>query len=173
MRIIKEAVAEIEVPKDCPMPVLAQETLDVQVDTDLEVLIPDDYVNVSSEKIRLYRELDNISNEDDLRMFISRVADRFGSPLPHQFLELIEIVRLRMKAKKIGVERIVLKNDMMMAYFFSDKNNPFYRSDRFMEILQKISSSKCQLVESAGKLHIKFKNIKSVSQAIQTISILV
>lgn len=165
MRILKEAMQEIGVEQ---MAVTKDGILvDTLVETDLEILIPDSYVNVPSEKIRLYRELDGITSEDQIRSFISGIADRFGSPLPRPVLELVDIVRLRLLAGKLGVERIVLKNSMMLTYFISDRNAAFYKSELFGKILSQIALlKKYQLIETSGKLYIKAEKIGSVAEAL-------
>ncbi len=165
MRILKEAMQEIGVEQ---MDVTRDGILvDTLVETDLEILIPDSYVNVPAEKIRLYRELDAITSEEQIRNFISGIADRFGSPLPQPVLELVDIVRLRLLAGKLGIERIVLKNNMMLAYFISDRNSAFYKSDLFGRILSQIAVlKKYQLTELSGKLYIKADKVSSVSEAL-------
>ena len=99
---------------------------DCVVDTDLEILIPDTYINITAEKIRLYKELDSISDEASLQRFIADIEDRFG-PIPEEFKQLIFVVRLRMAARERGFEKIVLKNGAMVMYFISNSMSPFYR----------------------------------------------
>lgn len=170
MRILKEAMQELGAGQ---MPQSKDGLLvDTLVETDLEILIPDSYVNVPAEKIRLYRELDGISSEEQIRDFIARMADRFGSPVPLPVLELVDIVRLRLAAGRLGIERIVLKNNMMLAYFIADKQSPFYRSELFGTILQKISVLKIySLNEVSGKLYMKASNIDSVSKALSSLNL--
>ena len=146
--------------------------IDTQVDTDLELMIPDTYVNVPSEKIRLYKELDSIKSEDLLKRFTANLADRFGSPVPTPVLELIDVVRLRMTAAKLGIERIVLKNNVMLAYFIAERNHPFFQSDRFGFMLQQLAArrSGISLQESNGKLWFKVPEVRSVQAAAQVLS---
>ena len=175
MRILKEAMNELVLTHSGDnseaLRNIAYE-LDTQVDTDLEVMIPDSYVNVPSEKIRLYKELDSIKSEDLLKRFTANIADRFGSPVPAPVLELIDIVRLRMKASKIGIERIILKNGTMLAYFISDRKHPFFQSDLFGDIIQKIASRRVNLslLENNGKLYFKVQGIDSVQAALNVLS---
>ena len=175
MRILKEAMNELALSRPAgadgvPAPIAYE--LDTQVDTDLEILIPDSYVNVPSEKIRLYKELDGIKSEDLLKRFTANLADRFGSPIPTPVLELIDVVRLRMKAGKLGIERIVLKNGSMIAWFISDRNHPFFQSAQFDHILQQLAvrRSGINLLESNGKLYFKVPDIHSVQAAAQVIA---
>ena len=179
MKIIKEAMSEIAVEKmqkGEPIPETSMTNsgspwnIDTQIDTDLEVLIPDTYVNVPSEKIRLYKELDGISDEKTLEKFQSSMADRFGEEIPRQCLELINIVRLRMIAQKLGIERVVLKNNIMLAYFVSNRMSPFYSSSTFGDILGRIQELKVyNLLESNDKLYIKASGIRSVKSALDTL----
>ena len=178
MRILKEAMNELVLSHSGSAadeePVLQRIAyeIDTQVDTDLELMIPDWYVNVPSEKIRLYKELDNIKSEDLLKRFTANLADRFGTPVPTPVLELIDVVRLRMTAAKLGIERIVLKNNVMLAWFIADRNHPFFQSDRFGTILQQLAARRdgISLQESAGKLHFKVKDVKSVQAAAKVLS---
>ncbi len=170
MRILKEAMQEIGAEQ---MTVARDGILvDTLVETDLEILIPDTYVNVPAEKIRLYRELDGITSEEQIRSFISGIADRFGSPLPHPVLELVDIVRLRLVAGKLGIERIVLKNNIMLAYFISDRNSAFYKSELFDKIILRVGVlKKYQLTEVSGKLYLKAEKIDSVSAALSCLKL--
>lgn len=178
MKIIKEAMSEIAVTRMQKGEVMPETfgnenspwNIDTQIDTDLEVLIPDDYVNVPSEKIRLYKELDGINDEKVLSRFEGEIADRFGAPIPERFLELMDVVRLRIVAQKLGIERIVLKNNVMLAYFVSNRLSPFYNSEMFDRILRKIQELRIySLLESNDKLYIKAQKIGSVRDALNTI----
>ena len=175
MRILREAMNELVLTRPAeegaPLPRISYE-LDTQVDTDLEIMIPDSYVNVPSEKIRLYKELDGIKSEDLLKRFTANLADRFGSPIPTPVLELIDVVRLRMMGGKMGIERIVLKNGVMLAYFISDRKHPFFESDQFGAILQQMAARKqnFHLQESGGKLYFKVPDIGSVQEAARVLA---
>ena len=140
---------------------------DCQIDTDLEILIPDDYINIQAEKIRLYKELDGIQDEEILQKFTEEMQDRFG-PIPYNFLELINIVRLRREAIQLGIERIVLKNGIMLAYFISNQMSPFYQSKIFSEILNNLQKygRKYVLIEQNKKLYIKALSVNSVEKAV-------
>jgi len=135
-------------------------------------MIPDSYVNVPSEKIRLYKELDSIKSEDLLRRFTANLADRFGAPVPTPVLELIDIVRLRMMAAKLGLERIVLKNGVMRASFISDNKHPFFQSALFDDIIQKIAARRVQveLIQTEKNLSFKVRDIHSVQAALKVLA---
>ncbi len=177
MRILKEAMNELALSRseksdgaEEVIPITYE--LDPQVDTDLEVMIPDSYVNVPSEKIRLYKELDSIKSEDLLRRFTANLADRFGAPVPTPVLELIDIVRLRMMAAKLGLERIVLKNGVMRASFISDNKHPFFQSALFDDIIQKIAARRVQveLIQTEKNLSFKVRDIHSVQAALKVLA---
>ena len=174
MRILKEAMNELALTRTDDAEAIPNLTyeLDTQVDTDLEMMIPDSYVNVPSEKIRLYKELDGIKSEDLLKRFTANLADRFGSPIPTPVLELIDVVRLRMMASKMGIERIVLKNNVMLAYFIADRNHPFFQSAAFDAILQQMAARRAgiSLLENNGKLYFKVPDIRSVKAAAQVLA---
>jgi len=145
---------------------------DVFIDTDMELLIPDSYVNVPAEKIRLYKELDSITTQERLDKFSAELEDRFG-PIPHQLQELMHIVELRRLASEMGIERIILKNNIMLSYFISNQMHPFYKSDKFVKVLTSIqekSSAKWtnyQLIEQNKKLYIKSTQVNSIEKALK------
>jgi transcription-repair coupling factor (superfamily II helicase) len=139
---------------------------DCQVDTDLELLFPEDYIPGSSERMLLYRELDNIETEDQLHLFKAGIIDRFGK-LPPESRELIEVVRLRWKAISLGMEKIILKNGKMICYFVADQHSAFYQSPDFLKIVQFIQKGKTNghLKEMNHKLTLTFPNIANVETA--------
>lgn len=140
---------------------------DTQVDTDLEILIPDGYVGNITERLSLYRELDDSKSEDDLGRFESMLRDRFG-PVPETVIELIETVRLRWLGMDIGLERLVLKNGRMTGYFISNQNSPYYQSESFTRVLKFIQANPraAKMKEANNKLTLAFENVKSVKDAI-------
>ena len=140
---------------------------DCYIDTDIEAYIPDEYINVPKEKMRLYRELDNMKSESLIDSFMAEMIDRFG-PVPQQLDELINIVRLRQKAMELGFEKIILKNGNMLAYFVSNQTSSYYKSDTFGRILGHIQSAgrKYQMVQRPTSLFIKCENVRSVKKAV-------
>ncbi len=138
---------------------------DCQIDTDLELLFPDDYIKGTSERMLLYRELDNIENERQLELFKTGLIDRFGK-MPQQSNELLEVVRLRWKAIELSMEKIILKNKNMICYFVSDQQSKFYQSAEFMKIVQYIQKTgNGKLKETNHKLTLTFQNIFNVETA--------
>jgi transcription-repair coupling factor (superfamily II helicase) len=139
---------------------------DCQIDTDLEILLPANYVNSVTERLLLYKELDNINEEEKLFQFESMLRDRFGM-LPLQAKELLSTIRLRWLAEKLGFEKIVLKNERFIGYFVSNPTSPFYQSETFSGILKFVQkhTGKCRLKEDKAKLSLTIRNIDNVSEA--------
>ena len=140
---------------------------DCQLDTDLEILIPDAYVSNISERLNLYKELNNFKEEDEITAFIERLNDRFGTA-PKAIYNLCDALRLRWLAKKIGFERIILKNDRMRAYFPSKADFPYYNTEAFQQALGYLRNNfgTCEIVENKGKLSMRIRNINSIDGAL-------
>jgi transcription-repair coupling factor (superfamily II helicase) len=144
---------------------------DCAIDTDMEILIPDDYVNNVPEKMRLYKELDNLTDEAALQHFIEGLTDRFGTP-PPQVNELCNIVRLRWLAMALGFEKIVLKNKLMIAYFVSNQLSFYYRSPAFTTVIDYIQANprRFKVKEQHEKLILSVANVTTVAQAIELLT---
>ncbi len=140
---------------------------DCQIDTDLEILIPDSYVTSISERLSLYKDLDEIDQEEDLIKFQENLVDRFGA-LPKPVVELINTIRLRWIAKKIGFEKMILKNDRLIGYFISNQQSPYYESKAFTKVLGYLQQNPKagKMKEIKDKLTLSFENIKTIDQAI-------
>ncbi|HCY41366.1 MAG TPA: transcription-repair coupling factor [Prolixibacteraceae bacterium] len=139
---------------------------DCQIDTDLQLLFPDKYIQSISERMLLYRELDNLETEDALVQFEAGLADRFGK-LPPESVELIEVVRLRRIAVELGIEKIVLKHQKMVCHFISDPQSVYYQSPVFGKVLQYVQThhQTCRMKEGNNKLTLTFEKVKSVKKA--------
>jgi transcription-repair coupling factor (superfamily II helicase) len=144
---------------------------DFQIDTDLEIMFPDEYISNISERIRLYKELNEIKSEDDLRSFEKRLIDRFGN-IPPPAQALLDIVRIKWIAIKIGIEKILLKNDLLIAYFISDPDSRFYRSSLFVSIMNYVNRKPKQMnmKQKASKLSLTINEVKSVKTAIRVLN---
>jgi len=140
---------------------------DCQIDTDLEILFPDSYISNISERVRLYRELDNTESEEQLLSFESQLKDRFGK-IPPQTKELTNIVRLRWLAIDLGIEKIIIKNNKLVAYFISDQNSLFYKSPVFTKILSYLQHNPqmIKMKEINNKLTITIPKVDSIEKAI-------
>ena len=140
---------------------------DCHVDTDMELLIPDSYVENISERINLYRRIDSLQDEAAISAFVSELTDRFG-PVPQSILELLQVVRLRWIAIGLGMEKILLKNSKMTIYFVADKQSVFYQSPQFFTILHNVQRYRntCQMQEKNDKLSLVFDSVKTVEKAL-------
>ncbi|NOS56525.1 MAG: transcription-repair coupling factor [Cyclobacteriaceae bacterium] len=143
---------------------------DCIIETDLEILIPDTYINNTSERLQLYSSLDNIKNEEELQKFSSSLVDRFGS-LPVAVEQLINTVRLRWMGEELGFEKISLKNDKLRGYFVSGKDD-YFKSDVFGRILAFVQTQpkKCRVKETGGKPILTVEGITNVEAAIDILS---
>lgn len=110
---------------------------DCTIDTDLEILIPDSYVESITERLSLYTQLDDIEDEEKLKAFAAEMQDRFG-PIPSQVEELFTTIRCRSIAKELGFEKLILKNEQMRLYFVSNPDSPYFESDTFNHIMSYI-----------------------------------
>jgi transcription-repair coupling factor (superfamily II helicase) len=143
---------------------------DCILETDLEVRIPDDYVNNVAERLSLYQEMDNLQNEEELQKFAEQLKDRFG-PLPRQVQELIISFRLRWLAEKMGLERLVIKSGKMIGYFIADPQSHFYETEVFTQVLNHIQRNArgCKLSEKNDRLRIIFDEVKHIKDAYEQI----
>ncbi len=136
------------------------------IESDLELLFPPTYIPNDSERVSLYRELDNMEEERDILAFKSRLEDRFGK-LPPESLELIRVVRLRRIAKKLGMEKLVLKLGVMTIHLIANNDSPYYKSEAFDKLLRFITNhpKDCSLKEQNGKRTITIKHVSTVEKA--------
>lgn len=141
-----------------------------QIESDLEILLPVEYVDSSAERISLYNELDHIETEDGLMRFTDRLIDRFG-PVPPQANELLDTVRLKWLSRDLGFEKIVLKHNDLTGYFLEDKNSGYFDSDVFQKILTYGSThiKRCQFKEQNGKNVLVLKAIDRVKDALEVL----
>ncbi len=144
---------------------------DCSIDTDLELLIPDSYIANTAERINLYRKLDAIKDPEALENFKNQLVDRFG-PLPNPTIELLEVVKLRWKAIKTGIERLVLKHNKLTVYFISDNQAYFYQSKTFQQILQNLGKlgKDAQMQEKHNKLVLTIQHVQNVAQALNKLN---
>ena len=143
---------------------------DCAVESDLEMYFPDNYVPGSSERMLLYRELDNIEKDEDLEAYRQRLIDRFG-PVPRQGEELMQVVALRRIGKRLGCEKIILKQERMQMQFVSNTNSMYYQSAAFGKVLNYIGyhPRQCNLKEKNGKRSMVVSDVKSVEQAVKVL----
>ena len=149
-------------------------TVETTVDTDLALYFPDQYVPSDSERMLLYRELDNLHTDEQLAAYRSRLIDRFG-PVPQEGEELMLVVPLRRLAGQLGCEKLLLKQGRMTLFFVSDPNHPFYRSTAFDHILQYVATNprRCQFRDANGKRSLLLTDIPTVSAALSLLKLLI
>ena len=143
---------------------------DCAVESDLEMYFPDTYVPGSAERMLLYRELDNIDNDDELDAYRQRLIDRFGA-IPHEGEELLQVVALRRYGKSLGCEKIILKQGRMQMQFVSNPNSAYYRSATFGKALDFIAANarRCNLKEVNGKRSMVVSGVPTVSEAVKVL----
>ncbi len=174
-KILKEAIEELETNefKDLFKNDLQKNkyTIDTQVETDFEILFPNEYINLTTERLNLYNELANLKNEEDLKKYESQLIDRFG-PLPQPTKDLLESVRLKWLGQQLGFEKIVIKKGKMLAYFISKPDSPYFQTGIFQQILSKVQQSHCcqfkeKKIQDTEKIYLIFENINDIDQAIK------
>lgn len=178
-KILAEAIEELkenefaELYKDS-QPEQKEFVKEVNIDTDFEILYPDDYINSVTERLSLYNDLAAVSDEEELLKYTNEIIDRFGS-LPTQVVDLFDSVRIKWLAKSLGIEKIILKQKRMIGYFVSDQQSEFYQTEAFTRVLQYVqkNSRSCVMKEKQTKnglrLLITFIKIDSVQKALQTL----
>ena len=136
------------------------------IESDLELMFPPAYIPNDSERVSLYRELDNMEEERDIRAFEERLEDRFGK-IPEEGMELIRVVRLRRMAKGLGIEKVVLKKGQMGLYLINNPDSPYYQSEMFDKLLRFVQKHPraCNLREQNGKRSIVIKEVPTVEKA--------
>ncbi|MBQ7893334.1 MULTISPECIES: transcription-repair coupling factor [Alistipes] len=178
-KIMNEAVAELRaeglnVPglSDGEQGVVEQMRFidDAHIDIEVEAALPDAYVSQQAERLKLYRELDSTKDEEALQAFESRLADRFG-PLPRAAKELLNVVRLRWEAIRLGMERVKVKNGLMIVHFVGEENSPYYKSETFMALLQRVTRHPDRFVlkQHNNRLAMTVRNVKDVEDAYKTL----
>ena len=140
---------------------------DCTIDTDLELLFPATYVPQESERIALYRELDNMETDSEVEDFETRMRDRFGA-IPEIAAELIRIVPMRRIARSLGVEKVALKQGRLYLYFVDKKNEAYYNSNAFGRCIAYLQSDplRCKLREVNDRCSFLIEKVPTVSEAL-------
>jgi transcription-repair coupling factor (superfamily II helicase) len=138
-----------------------------QLDTDLEILIPDNYINTVSERLKLYQELNQMKDDKGLKAFEEALLDRFG-PIPTMVHELLDSMRLRWIARDLGFEKLILKKEKLIGHFVTNPQSDFYQSPIFGQFLEflKHNHRYCEMKERNNKLTFVYENVKSIKEAI-------
>ena len=139
---------------------------DCTIETDQIALIPDSYIDMTAEKIRIYKELDSMTSEKELEQMRKKLTDRFGA-IPEELARLFDIVKIRQLGQKLGFEKIIVKNGVMIAFFISNPLSQYYRSDRFSKILENITLNPqvFELKQNDNRLRIFVRNVGSIAKA--------
>lgn len=175
-KILQEAIEELKenefkelYPTDENTP--KEYVKEVQIETGFEILIPDAYVNSVTERLSLYNELGNLTKEEELLTFEKQIVDRFGE-YPAEVQDLLDSVRIKWLAKKLGLEKIILKQKRLLGYFLSDQQSSFYETEGFTKMLQYVQKNpkSCVMKEKDTKngkrLLVTFIRIDSVQTAL-------
>lgn len=150
---------------------------DIQIDTDFELLFPDEYINNISERLNLYNELSLIKDEETLLAYEKKLIDRFG-PLPKQAVSLLNSIKIKWIATKFGIEKLIMKQGKMIAYFVSDQQSDYYQSNNFHRVLQfvqkhqTLGKMKEKQTPNGLRLLLTFENVKSVRKALELMEML-
>lgn len=143
---------------------------DCAIESDLEMYFPDNYVPGSSERMLLYRELDNIETDDDLHAYRQRLVDRFG-PVPHEGEELMQVVLLRRLGKLLGCEKIILRQGLMTLQFVSNPNSAYYQSKAFEGVINYVGNHarQCEFKQMGNRRLLKVSAIATVEAAVEVL----
>ena len=177
-KILQEAVEELKTQEfselyysDTDTSANEDYVSDCQFESDLDLLIPAEYVPQESERIILYRELDNLNRETDVAAFCERLRDRFGA-IPTETLDLVQVVNLRRVARTLGFEKVSLKQNKMYLYFVGEEHRAYYQSTAFGRVLNYMQHNprRCKLREVNNKRSMVIDNITTVLGAVQLLS---
>ena len=178
-KILNEAIAELRA-EGLDVAGLSQEEQtvvdemryvdDVVLELSVEAELPDSYVRQQAERLKLYRKIDAMTDEASLTKFEAELEDRFGK-MPQAAKELMNAVRLRWEAMRLGMERVKVKNGLMIVRFVGDEHSPYYRSEVFMEVLRKITADPDRFVlkQKDGKLQITVRRVDDVATAVEVL----
>lgn len=150
---------------------------DLQIDTDFELLFPDEYINNVTERLALYNELGTCKTEEELIAYENKLIDRFG-PLPKEAKALLNSIRIKWIATKVGIEKIVMKQGKLIGYFIADQQSDYYTSKRFTNVLRFVQQhgNICKMKEKETKnglrLLLTFENVKSINKALEMMKML-
>ena len=170
-KILDEALLELketEFRDVFPIEKRAEFVRDCAIETDLEILIPDHYITNFTERLNLYKELDSIETEFNLGAFRERLTDRFGA-IPEQTESLLQTIRLRWLARRIGFEKLVLRKNRLIGYFISNPDSAYFQSDQFTLILEFVRNNPafCKLKQENDRLSLTFREVSTIEESIK------
>ena len=173
-KILAEAMEELGVETGITTKTVSENFIsDCTIETDQLALIPDSYIDMTAEKIRIYKELDSITSEKGLADMKSRLTDRFGT-MPVELERLFDIVRIRQLGKNLGFEKIIVKNGVLIAFFISNPLSQYYRSDKFSKVLESVNAhpNLFEVKQPDGRLRIIVRNVNSLEKAYKILKML-
>ena len=173
-KILAEAMEELGVETGITTKTVSENFIsDCTIETDQLALIPDSYIDMTTEKIRIYKELDSITSEKGLADMKSRLTDRFGT-MPVELERLFDIVRIRQLGKNLGFEKIIVKNGVLIAFFITNPLSQYYRSDKFSKVLANVSEhpNVFEVKQPDGRLRIIVRNVNSLEKAYKILKML-
>lgn len=177
-KIMNEAIEELkenefkELYQEENEPETKEFVKDLQIDTDFELLFPDYYINSVNERLNLYNELSMVKDEEGLLVYEQKLIDRFG-PLPKEAQALMNSIRIKWIATRLGIEKLIMKQGKMIGYFVGDQQSDYYQSPRFYKVLQFVqqNGNLCKMKEKETKnglrLLLTFENVKSIRKALE------
>lgn len=178
-KILNEAIAELR-QEGLLIPGMSEKEQEVvegmhfiddsHIEIEVEAGLPDHYVSQQAERLKLYRELDSLKDEEALQGFESRLTDRFGE-LPRAAKELLNVVRLRWEAIRLGMERVKVKNGLMIVHFVGEQNSPYYQSEIFRRLLQQVVQHPDRFVlkQHNNRLAMTVRMVKDIEDAWKTL----
>ncbi len=169
-RILDEAITELKESEFSDVfgdQIREKYVKECQIETDLEILIPAEYITNTTERLSIYKELDGIENEEDLAALREKLGDRFG-PVPPPTEALFNTIRLRWLARNIGFEKIVLKNNLLVCYFISNPESGYFGSEKFSAVLNFVQANPraCRMKEGGNRLSLTFAGVNDVGGAL-------
>ena len=141
-------------------------TTDCTIETDQLALIPDDYIDITAEKIRIYKQLDSLGSDKEIELFKVQLQDRFGTLTP-EVENLFEVVKIRNAGARLGFDRIVLKNGMLIAFFIANQMSPYFQSEVFSRVIEKVNAGvgALEFKQSKGRLKLLTRGVESLQKA--------
>ncbi len=170
-RILSEAMEELGVETGVATRKVDESFVeDCTVETDQPAMIPDSYIDVTAEKIRIYKQLDGLTSDKEIDRVKAQLEDRFGQ-MPQDADNLFYVVKVRNLGGKLGMEKIIIKNGMMIMFFISNQMSPYFKSKVFSRILERVNEYDplFNLKQAEGKLKIVCRGIDSLDKALQTL----
>ena len=167
-KILSEAMEELGIESGTPLRAGREKFVqDCTIDTDRPAFIPDEYIDIPAEKIRIYKLLDALTDDREIDRTAAQVQDRFG-PLPQELSNLIDVVKLRNLGAQLGFEKIIVKNGMQIMFFINNPMSPYYQSKQFEKILSRVNQypDEYKFNQDGGKLRTVSKGVTSLSKAL-------